>query len=67
MISEGAKKGEWMHFYCIRRVCSVEAGINSTESSFEDLVLAFDEVFIVVFIMVFCFDSETDVETNVET
>ena len=60
-----------MHFYCIRRVCSVEAGINSTESSFDDLVLAFDEVFIVVcgvvFIMVFSFDSETYVETYVET
>ncbi len=60
-----------MHFYCIRRVCSVEAGINSTESSFDDLVSALNEVFTVVcgvvFIMVFSFDSETYVETYVET
>ena len=40
VISEGAKTGEWMHFSCIRRVSSVEAGTTLTESSFEELVSA---------------------------
>ena len=60
MISEEAKKGEWMHFYCIRRVCSVEAGTFYTGGAFENLVSALNEVFNVVcgmvFIVVFCFD-----------
>ena len=49
----------------------VEAGTNSTESNFEDLVSALNEVFNVVcgmvFIVVFGFDSETNVETDVKT
>ena len=28
VISERAKKGEWMHFYCIRRVCSGRSQYN---------------------------------------
>ena len=40
MISEEAKKGEWMYFYCIRRVCSVEAGTFYTDGAFESLVSA---------------------------
>ena len=48
VISEGAKTGEWMHFSCIRRVSSVEAGTTLTESSFEELVSALNEVFTVV-------------------
>ena len=54
-----------MHFYCIRRVCSVEAGTFYTDGAFEDLVSACNEVFTVVCGVVFCFDSETDVETNI--
>ena len=65
VISEEAKKREWMHFYCIRRVCFVEDGTDCTGGAFEDLVSACNEVFIVVCGFVFCFDSETDVETNI--
>ena len=63
VISEEAKKREWMHFYCIRRVCFVEDSTNRTGGAFEDLVSGCN----VVFTVVVCFDSETDVETNVET
>ena len=56
-----------MHFYCIRRVCSVEAGTFYTDGAFESLVSALNEVLIVVCGVVFCFDSETYVETDVET
>ena len=60
VISEEAKKREWMHFYCIRRVCSVEDSTFYTGGAFENLVSAFNQVFTVVcgvvFIVVFCFD-----------